>query len=96
MIAAWLDLPINDGGLDDVDADEKPKYRDRVCLPQIWCECLRGDPKAYGQAQAQMLGRAMSRVTEWTQTDWQKHGTYGRQRTYERETPLSAAALLIG
>jgi hypothetical protein len=96
VISAWLAAPLNDGGIDDVRDDEQPKYRERTCLQQIWCECLQGDAKAYGQAQAQMLSRAMSRVEGWMQIDREIHPTYGRQRTYVRLPEVSAEALLIG
>jgi hypothetical protein len=92
VIAAWLASPINDGGFDDLDKNQQPRYRDRVCLPQIWVECLRGDLKSYTQTQAQAIARAMSKPA--IACDWQQrassvvHPGYGRQRTYVRATAL--------
>jgi hypothetical protein len=88
VIAAWLAAPINDGGFDDLDAEQQPRYRDKVCLPQIWVECLRGDIKAYSQTQAQAIARAMTRVTDWEQSTPKVHGSYGRQRTYIRKNAV--------
>jgi hypothetical protein len=90
VIAAWLASPINDGGFDDLDADQKPRYRDKVCLPQIWVECLRGDVKAYSQTQAQAIARAMtgSRIGS-------SHRRRSRQLT-GASAPMSARAHLAG
>lgn len=84
VVAAWLASPINDGGFDDIDADQQPRFRNQVCLPQIWVECLRGDLKAYGQTQAQAIGRAMGRITEWKSAGILTNANYGRQRSYLR------------
>lgn len=84
VISAWLEAPINDGGFDDLDAAAQPRFRDKVCLPQIWVECLHGDLKSYSQTQAQAIARAMTRLKDWEQSFARVHGTYGRQRTYVR------------
>lgn len=92
QIVAWLDKPINDGGFDDVDDQGQPKYRDETCLIEIWCECLNGDRKQYGQVQAQMLGRVMNNIDEWVKGGTETDGSgsyyvserYGRQRAYRR------------
>lgn len=95
VIAAWLAAPISDGGFDDLDENQQPRYRDKVCLPQIWVECLRGDLKSYSQTQAQSVARAMTRsvvATTWQQSKTVVHGGYGRQRTYVRVTPVEPEA----
>jgi predicted P-loop ATPase len=97
VIAAWLAAPINDGGFDDLDKDQKPRYRDKVCLPQIWVECLRGDLRSYTAANQQAIARAMSKAaiaSSWQQASPVVHGAYGRQRTYVRVTPLEEADLI--
>lgn len=80
-IAAWLEAPINTGGFDDKEG----KRREETCLVEIWCECLGGRQDNYGQADAQLLGRAMARVEGWAQSgDREYLGKYGRQRVYRR------------
>lgn len=87
VIDAWLAAPISDGGFDDLDADQKPRFRDKVCLPQIWVECLCGDLKSYNQNQAQAIGRAIGKIPGWKYAGILTNAAYGRQRTYLLEAP---------
>lgn len=88
-LAGWLDLPIRTGAFDeDNDEDGTPRYRNRTCLMQLWCEGLSGDPRSYNNAVAQQIGRAMNKVPGWYQ-----NGTvitfeqpYGRQRAFYRDS----------
>lgn len=97
QIAAWLDAPINNIGFDDVDDHGQPKYRDETCLIELWCECLNGDRKQYGQVQAQMLGRVMNHIDGWVKGGTETDGAgsyyisdrYGRQRAYRRGGTIS-------
>ncbi|WP_169829142.1 hypothetical protein [Tsuneonella mangrovi] len=80
-IAEWLERPINTGGLDEKEGEQ----RNETCLLQIWVECLGGRSDNYGQVQAQSLGRAMSRVEGWSSSGERAQFTkYGRQRVYQR------------
>jgi predicted P-loop ATPase len=84
IIQRWLECPINDGGFADRDADRNPRYRQRVCLPEIWMECLGGDMKQYPQATKTALGRAMAKMPGWEKIGTRNCGKYGPQKTYER------------
>lgn len=86
QILDWLDRPINSGNLDDdTDAAGIALYRDVTCLLEIWCECLGKERGSYGQASAQMLGRAMRLISSWgLASSRTRIGTYGLQRVYAR------------
>jgi len=95
VIGAWLDQPVNEGGFEEVTEDGQPTYRDRVCLPEIWVDCLRGDVKNYTATQAQALGRAMAKgviAADWQPQGTHRHPIYGKQRCYRRVTPLETPA----
>lgn len=95
-IEAWLDKPIEDDGFDTSGA----KYRNEVCLTQIWTECLGGDPKSYDQNQAFKLGRVMNLISGWSKrraNDRIEVVGYGRQRVWRREVSIQADELsLVG
>lgn len=85
-IAAWLDLPVNNGGLDDEPGGSK--RRDKTCLMQIFVEALGGDLRNYDQSKSQTIGRAMGRVPGWRKGECDAvtfPQPYGRQRPYFRE-----------
>lgn len=86
QIGAWLDSPWRgEGGLSDTDLNGDEK-RNRTCLAQIWSECFGRDAAAYGQQQAQQIGRAMNLVDGWHALPGgvRKIESYGKQRIYER------------
>lgn len=93
VISAWLEKPINDGGFDDLDADDQPRYRDKVCLPQIWVECLGGSLPSYSAPNQQAVARAMRKIDGWEQAAPIVHGAYGRQRSYVRRIVDDIAAI---
>jgi predicted P-loop ATPase len=85
IIREWLRKPIITGSLDeDFDADDQPRYRDKVCLPEIWVKCLGGDLKAYPRDKKLALGRVMSNMAGWEAIGTRNCGEYGPQRTYRR------------
>jgi predicted P-loop ATPase len=92
QIEEWLEQPINDGGFDDVGPDAQPRYRDRVCLLEIWVECLDRQEAQYIGSWPSTLGRAMRMIPGWTQTGRrERFGRYGQQRGFvrvERRNPL--------
>lgn len=87
QVHAWLDMPINSGGMDDDDG----QVRNETCLLEIWCECLNGDRRQYDQKQAQALGRVMARLSdEWVGGGLRRTRRYGPQRVYVRKASLTA------
>lgn len=81
-ILAVLDAPVVTGSLDD---DGEGGMRNVTCLVEVW-QLLGNEPRAYGPAQAQSLGRSMSRVPGWRMSG-RLHNfpqPFGRQRYYER------------
>lgn len=86
QVHAWLDMPINSGGMDDDDG----QVRNETCLLEIWCECLNGDRRQYDQKQAQALGRVMARLSdEWVGGGLRRTRRYGPQRVYVRKASLT-------
>lgn len=85
-IAEWLSKPIVSGSMDDdFDEDGKAKYRNEVCLLEIWCECLGRDEAQYTGMWPAALGRAMRLVEGWKEsTRRPRFGKYGQQRAFER------------
>ena len=83
QIHAWLDLPINTGGMDQDDGE----VRMETCLLEIWCECMGGDRRQYDQKQSSSLGRVMARLSEeWVLAPERPYThRYGRQRVYRRK-----------
>ncbi len=86
QIAAWLDMPVTSGSVDDdLDADGQPVMRNETCLIEIWVDCMKKDRGLYNQQTAQTLGRAMSRIPEWAADGrFFTFNGYGRQRVYDR------------
>jgi hypothetical protein len=86
QLVDWLDRPINDGGFDDVETDGTPIYRDRVCLPEIWTECMGNDMRSYRGGEPAALGRAMRRVPGWRYVEGsrERFGRFGQQRYFIR------------
>jgi hypothetical protein len=86
QIAEWLSKPISDGGFDDEDENGQPRFREQVCLLQIWCECLGRDASGYIGAWPSTLGRSMKQIPGWSMTGGRdRFGKYGQQRAYARD-----------
>ncbi|MBB5986005.1 VapE domain-containing protein [Sphingobium lignivorans] len=84
QIEAWLDAPIRSGS---IDGEDEGQIRKETCLVEIWCEALERERKDYTQQNAQMLGRAMAKLS-----NWEAPGSFitfkkgiGRQRVYRRK-----------
>lgn len=84
-IEEWLSQPIDaDLGLEDLPGVEA-RYRDRICLPEVWSDMMGRDINNYTDRDQQLLGRAMRRVEGWEPTgEREKFGPYGRQRAYRK------------
>lgn len=92
VIQAWLDKPARRDRYDDqTDADfdfgDEPEEeeRNRVCLLEIWVDCLGSRAQDYSSMEARKLSKAMGRVA-----GWKKHGTllfgsrFGKQKSWVR------------
>ena len=87
QIEAWLDAPIgSDLGLDDLPGDE-PRYRNNVCLVEIWVEMLGKPSDSRTDRDIQMLGRAMRKVQGWESDGSRRSKAWGKQRTHRRIHP---------
>lgn len=82
-ISAWLDRPVSNGGMEE--RDDEPRLM--TCLLQIHVEALGGTMQSYNQATAQLLGRAMGRVSGWSTSGSAMifESPYGRQRFYSKD-----------
>lgn len=86
QIEAWLDKPINDGGLEFQSDNEPPKMRDKFCSLQVWCECLEYQKRDFIRQVSQNFGRTLSNLRGWKPSE-KRHNfghPYGKQRYYER------------
>lgn len=83
-IAAWLEKPIGaDLGLDDLDGEE-PRYRNQVCIRDVWVEMMGREVSLLDQNKSQMLSRAMRHVPGWYYAERQSTDRWGRQRVFRR------------
>jgi predicted P-loop ATPase len=99
QVAAWLDMPIISGSVDDdTDANGQPVMRNETCLVELWVECLKRDRGLYNQQAAQMLGRAMTHVGGWAADG--RFGNFGpvvgRQRVYDRGGAKGYLSRMVG
>ncbi len=75
----------------DLGADKKGTVpRTRVCVSEIWAECLNGDSKSLTRSISRELHNIMYRIPGWTKYSGNKSGKmrfalYGPQRAYVRE-----------
>lgn len=84
QIQEWLDQPIgSDLGLSDLPGDE-PQYRTEVTLLEIWEDMMGRDRHTYPEREAQMLGRAIGRITGWKPDGRKRTNRYGRQRIWTK------------
>ena len=62
------------------------KTRDRICVFEVWCEALRGDPKALSAITRNELTDAMNKISGWKKFKGVKRfgKIYGPQRGWER------------
>lgn len=82
-IEEWLSQPVHTG---DLSAKADGRLRDKVCLLEIWCECLQRDEGAYTGAWPAALGRAMRAVPGWRESKRRdRFGKYGQQRGFNRD-----------
>lgn len=91
MIESWLSQPARVDRYEnsaDADFDDGPDIheRRRVCLLEIWVDCLNSRPQDYSAIEARKLGKAMSRVK-----GWKKHGNlvfgsrFGTQKSWVKD-----------
>jgi predicted P-loop ATPase len=83
-IEEWLSQPIgSELGLDD--DDEEPRYRDTICLIEIWEKMMGQDPNKYTDRDQQVLGRAMRKIKSWKTTGSRvRIPGYGQQRIFRK------------
>lgn len=57
--------------------------RTKVCIAEIWCECLGNDPKAMDRWKTRDINDIMRSFTQWEyKATTFNFGTYGRQKYY--------------
>lgn len=85
-IAHWLDQPMVDGdGFDDDDGEPgRKKYRNDICVIEIWEKMLKRDRASLDQRQSQTIGKALRNVPGWYYAGRQFTANHGRQRVYRR------------
>jgi predicted P-loop ATPase len=84
-ITAWLDKPIGaDLGLDDLEGEE-PRYRNQVCIRDVWVELMGREVSLLDQNKSQMLSRAMRHVPGWYYDGRRRTARWGQQRVFRRE-----------
>lgn len=59
--------------------------RERVCILEVWAECLGRDPNMITRRDSFEISRAMKNIKGWTQSDKaSRFANYGVQKGYER------------
>lgn len=60
--------------------------RERVCILEVWAECLGRDPNMITRRDSFEISRAMKNIKGWTQSDRAaKLRCYGVQKVYVRD-----------
>jgi predicted P-loop ATPase len=81
-IEHWLLCGTVESRFDDEDEGEVPqhRYRDEVCLQEVWDECLR-IPKSRGRLDSMFLAQAL-RLLGWDQANSRRTRSYGKQKMW--------------
>lgn len=85
-IEEWLLQPIgSELGLEDLEGEE-PRYRDIVCLLEVWEQMMGRDINTFPERDQQLLGRAIRKVEGWGPAGGRRQfgPRYGRQRAYKK------------
>lgn len=98
LIAAFLERPVPSDWLKMASSQremflsgaDKKEYelvlRDRICVAEIWRECLEEYRKNIRQQDSRRIARIMDRMPEWERTKIIWFGTdYGRQKGWIRK-----------
>lgn len=90
-------LPDNWGSLDlferrgwlEEDSEKGTIERDRVCVLEVWCEALGGDPKTLTGMMSREINNILRSFPEWEEKkSVQRFGKlYGRQRGFSKKSP---------
>lgn len=56
--------------------------RRRICMVEVWLECLQRDINEYTQADARMISKILSELPGYHLSNSVDCGPYGRQRAY--------------
>lgn len=93
MIAEWLETParsdrydIEDGFMDE--AHGTTETRDRVCVMEIWRDCLgeKGEPKPFDRRR---IAGIMDAMKGWDRVSLMRFGPrFGRQKGWKLDTPF--------
>lgn len=65
--------------------DMKTVRRDKVCIPEVWCELFCGDPKTLRKMDSNEIANCLRQIAGWSENKHpMRFGGYGRQRGYVR------------
>jgi len=85
----WHDLGIDERRmfLNDAEAfDDKGAKRDRVCMVEIWCECLGKNKEDADRYKTRDINDIMKSFPEWEyRPTTANFGVYGKQKFYQRK-----------
>lgn len=85
QIEHWLDTPIGaEHGFDDLDGAAPLRYRDEVCVKEVYAELMDGEAARLDQRTAQTIGKALRMLPGWHMVNCTKTARYGRQRVWRR------------
>ena len=66
--------------------NDQAVMRRRICMPEIWLECLQRDINEYSQTEARKISKVLSTIPGYRLSNSADCGPYGRQRAYINET----------
>ena len=73
--------------LNDVDRlNDKGERRTKVCMAEIWCECLGKNKEDMSRYLTRDINDIMKTFEEWThKSTTSNFGIYGKQKYYKRK-----------
>ncbi|ESQ85438.1 hypothetical protein AEAC466_04545 [Asticcacaulis sp. AC466] len=83
QIEGWLNTPIA-ADFDDAD-DAEPRYRDVVCVLDVWVDMAGRDMASLDPRNSQLYARALRSVPGWRAAGRDATARFGRQRVFRRD-----------
>jgi hypothetical protein len=81
-----LDLDQRRMYLNDPEAKGDGNKRDRVCIAEIWCECLGKNKEDMSRYLTGSINDIMKSLTDWEyKASTANFGIYGKQKFYQRK-----------
>lgn len=85
------------GGEDEDIRERGSVRRDRVCIPEIWCEALGGQEKEMNTQNTKAVHNILRMLDNWREEEVRSnHKVYGKQKHYERVNKSAKSSPFLG